>query len=222
MGIRDRTYLVRADNIAKFTRGRFADTPGLASEAVALKEAALAPKRAPDLSEARWSGQRYGLLITEEDCLAEALPLPHPPEVILVLSGPSVRSPLGMGEPARAFAQAAVEDCAARAAAKFGAPVIPVTDDAWADEIADAASGHALDAVVTARLPVGPTRSRIRKGWSTGYLNRIERIEIADPFDAAVWPHTKAGYFKLKERIADICARGRFGLRPAAGATTQA
>jgi deoxyribodipyrimidine photo-lyase len=216
-----KTYLARADNIAKFTRGRFADTPGLASEAVALKEATLAPKRAPDLSEARWSRQRYALLITEEDCLAEALPLPHPSEVILVLNGPSVRSPLGMGEPARAFAKAAVEDCAARAAAKFGVPVIPLTDDAWVDEIADAGSRHKLDAVVTARLPVGPTRARIRKGWSTGDLSRIERIEIADPFDAAVWPHTKAGYFKLKERIADICARGRFGLRPAAGARTQ-
>ncbi len=217
-----KTYLARADNIAKFTRGRFADTPGLAGEAVPLREAPLAPKRAPDLSEARWSGQRYGLLVTEEDGLAETLPLPHPPEVILALSGPSVRSPLGMGEPARAFAAGAVQDCAGRAGTKFGAPVIPLTDETWAEEIADAARGQTLEAVVTARLPVGPTRSRIRKAWSTGGLSRVERIEIADPFDAAVWPHTQAGYFKLKERLADICARGRFGLSAAADAEPQA
>jgi hypothetical protein len=46
---------------------------------------------------------------------------------------------------------------------------------------------------------------------------KVERIEIADPFDAAVWPHTKAGYFKLKEQITDICARGRFGPEAASG-----
>jgi hypothetical protein len=50
---------------------------------------------------------------------------------------------------------------------------------------------------------------------------KVERIEIADPFDAAVWPHTKAGYFKLKEQIADICARGGFGLGAAAGPEPQ-
>lgn len=216
-----KTYLARADNIAKFTRGRFADTPGLALDAPPLTEAPLAPKRAPDLSEPRWSGQRYGLLVTEEDGLAETLPLPHPPEVILVLSGPSGRSPLGMGEAARAFVVGAVQDCAERAGAKFGVPVIPLTDDAWAAEIADMASRHTLDAVVTARLPVGPTRSRIRKGWSADGLSRIERIELADPFDAAVWPHTKAGYFKLKEQIAGICARGGFGLSAAASAEPQ-
>ena len=216
-----KTYLARADNIAKFTRGRFADTPGLSGEAPALTEPRLAAKRAPELSEPRWSGQRYALLVTEEDGLTEALRLPHPPEVILVLSAPSERSPLGMGELARGFVTGAVHDCAARSGAKFGVPVIPLTDDAWAAQIADAASGHKLEAVVTARLPVGPTRSRIRKGWSTDGLTKIERIEIADPFDAAVWPHTKAGYFKLKEQIADICARGGFGLGAAAGPEPQ-
>ncbi|MEL6416153.1 MAG: FAD-binding domain-containing protein, partial [Pseudomonadota bacterium] len=62
-----KTYLARADNIEKFTAGRFAPHGQLASTASALEDPRPVSITPPKYAEADLIGRRVGLLVTEED-----------------------------------------------------------------------------------------------------------------------------------------------------------
>lgn len=68
-----KTYLARADNIEKFTAGRFAPHGQLATIADALEDPRTVSINAPKYVTPDLVGRRFGLLVTEEDCHPESL-----------------------------------------------------------------------------------------------------------------------------------------------------
>ena len=187
-----KTYLARASNIEKFTAGRFNPVSQLAADAPALKDARPVSMTGPAFSEPDLGGRRIGLVVTEEDCQPESLGVPSL-AAILALTDTTERSIRPLGEVAKAFAPAAVNDAGDRAAQAFDGPVERFDEADWAAKLKDWSGQHGLEAVVTARLPLGPVQKRLRQACRTAEL---ELIEVTRPYDQAVWPHAKMGFFR--------------------------
>jgi deoxyribodipyrimidine photo-lyase len=189
-----KTYLATAENIARFTEGRFRPK-GLATEAVALTEPPVPPPRAlPALPP--WRGEPALLLATPEDLCPESL-LQGPIRGAVVAGG-TAQWP--WGSKAGSFVAAAVQDAAARIGAAFGSPVTMAATLEPGLVIA-AAERVSVRTVVTPYAPVGPMAEdlaalalaldaagfclrRVRRGW-----------------DERLWPHATKGYFAFQSHL---------------------
>lgn len=194
-----KTYLARADNIARYTEGRF-QPKGLASDAPPLEEAPFVqPWTSPVLDLAPPQGPLL-LLVTEEDLAPESLPPPGATvAAIHVADGVEIdddaRSPL-----VRTFAREALDDAARRVAAAF--PTAPVGRGSLdAETLAQAALAAGVATVVTAYAPVGPTRDRLDALAPQLAARGLTFKRLARPYDALTWPHGRGGFFGLKKRI---------------------
>ncbi|MEM9309796.1 MAG: FAD-binding domain-containing protein [Pseudomonadota bacterium] len=192
-----KTYLARADNIEKFTEGRFNPTGDLATTAPALEESHESQLSIPDLSVPEIEGRRVGLILTEEDCSVESL-APKPPIALLALTEATDRSLRPLGTYARQFAPIAVQDAKTRAELYFGLPVAEYDGLDWAEAVQNWVGEHNLEACVTARLPQGPVQKRLRRACSDA---GIELLELTRLYDRIVWPHARRGFFGLKKEI---------------------
>ena len=197
---RGKTYLARADNIAKYTDGRFNPAGQLAASAPPLAEDEdhpLVPLRAPDAA----SPHCAGLLITEEDCTPETLYLPEPPMAIVGMTATEARSPLPVAGTARGFAHGAVKDALVRASARFGVASETSAPDDWGAALLKWAQAHQLDAIVTAYAPVGPAAERLAAARDVLEASGVALIEMRRDWDRSAWPHATKGFFKVKARI---------------------
>ena len=204
-----KTYLATADNIARFTGGRFAPR-GLARTAEPLSEeplprpAALAPL--PGLDPAAPAL----LLITPEDLSPESL-FAGPGEIRAVHA---VSAVLGWpwGEQARAFTAAASADAAARASAAFGCPaaVQAVLDG---PALIAAARAAQVSTIVTAYAPVGPVADALAELAPVLAAEGIALHQRRRAWDEAFWPHATKGFFPFRERIPALLAEQDIVLR---------
>ena len=195
-----KTYLARADNIAKFTGGRFSPKGTLAASAPALEDPRPVQMVSPNVAMPDLMGRRVGLILTEEDC--SAVPLPRlQPKAVLTLSGVTERSLRPLGDVASAFAPGAVRDAMTRFAAEYDVPTQEFADSDWSAAISEFVAEHDLEACVTARLTLGPVQKRLRKACKAA---GVELIEITRAYDEAVWPQAKRGFFGLKKKIPSI------------------
>ena len=202
-----KTYLARVSNIASYTGGRFNPQGLLAHEAKPLKESQIHAMRSLAPPQAVADGSRFGLLVTEEDCSPESLPLRGSPVALLGAITTNTRSPLPVGQAAREFATGAVADGVERAARHFGLPAQGARSDSWDDAVVAWARSNDLDAVVTAYAPVGPVAERLASARQSLASNRIDLIQIRRAYDTYTWPHATKGYFKLKSRIPEVLER---------------
>ncbi|SFI36201.1 FAD-binding domain-containing protein [Jannaschia pohangensis] len=193
---RGKTYAARASNIAKYTGDRFDGwTLGhklrSAGEVEALDGPAHPAPRDMPGDQALPTGGRIGLLLHEDDL--------HPDYLLArgleaadcaALIAPTDRSPLAVARHVTDFTFALAQDAVTRQGGTG-----PVTDDP--DQIAAWAEG--FDHIVTPYAPTGPLATK---------LARIDRpmIRPLRDWDAAAWPHTTGGFFKLKTKMADILA----------------
>jgi deoxyribodipyrimidine photo-lyase len=191
-----KTYLATADNIARYTNGRFAPK-GLAHEALALTEAPLpAAKALPE--PARPDVRRPSLLlVTPEDL--------HPEMVfggeldiraVLVAADPG----LLWGEGARQFVTSAAGDAAVRAAAHFGCATQRV-EQFDAEALAAAAHAAGCTQIVTAHAPVGPVANALAGLAPQLAEAGIPLVQVRRAWDSLFWPHAKKGFFPFKEKI---------------------
>ncbi|MEM7327523.1 MAG: FAD-binding domain-containing protein [Pseudomonadota bacterium] len=198
-----KTYLARASNIEKFTAGRFNPVGELATTAPALDEPHSIQIITPDLATADFAGRRVGLILTEEDGCIESLGLQHPVSM-LALTAPTQRSVRPLGTLAAAFGPKAVRDASARAEVHFQVPTTDYSGPDWAEAVRDWAGENGLEACITARLPQGPVRKRLTQACRSA---DIELLQITRPYDQAVWPHARRGFFGLKKKIPSILDR---------------
>ncbi len=197
---RGKTYPARADNIAKYTEGRFNPAGQLAPTAPPLEEDAehpLVPLRLPDVATPR----RAGLLVTEEDCTPETLGLPAQPVAAIGLSATEARSPLPVARSVCDFARGAVENTLARAEAAYGEAVERAEGADFSAILADWARANDLDAIITAYAPVGPAAERLAAARDALAAAGVALIEVRRDWDAAAWPHATKGFFKVKKQI---------------------
>lgn len=195
-----KTYLARADNIEKFTAGRFSPRGQLASTAFALEDSRPVSITAPSFSNPDLVGRRIGLLVTEEDCLPESLSTPHP-EAVLVLTGSTPRSVLPLGDVTARFASSALKRRVEPLETHFDVCVSVSDEIDWSDSLSTWIKANNLDVCVTSRLPIGPVARRVKRAFREA---SIELVELTRMYDQCAWPHAKRGFFGLKKKIPQI------------------
>ncbi len=198
-------YVADAANIERFTGGRFRPER-LARAPAPLVEDTPVPAPTPlPPGGALAGGARAALLITEEDCQPETLGLDLAAIVaVATCLSSSARSDLPVSAVVTAFDRGALHDAGVRAAAR-GAPAAIALPDTSArgqgDALVDWARSTGADVVITAWVPVGPVRDRLEAARPALEAAGLRLVMLRRSWDDAVWPHAKAGYFKVKERI---------------------
>lgn len=202
-----KTYLAEPSNIAYFTDNRFRPHGKLATRIPPLPEPDVYPIEAIRPSQVLEPKQRFGLLITEEDCSSESLFAGHKPVAILGATASQWRSQLPIGAPAEAFATGAVTDAVTRAAQTFGVSGNLTNPTDWGDTMVDWARQHDVDTIATAYAAVGPVAERLMAAAERLNENGIRLLQVRRSYDSIVWPHTRNGFYKLNDSIPALLQR---------------
>jgi len=228
---RGKTYLATAQNIQRYTEGRFRPH-GLATEAVAPEDDAPvpAPSAAP-LPEAIPAGP-VALLLHEDDLHAEshAAALEAAGAEVVAIASPTAgepRSPLPAstlpvstlpastrGDPTAplvaGFTAAALADGSARAGAHVGVGASAL-DGITASSVRAWLRELNLTAIVTPYAPVGPVRDRLDRLANQLASEGITTTRLLRPWDAHAWPHASRGFFPFRERIPALLREEQIG-----------
>jgi deoxyribodipyrimidine photo-lyase len=186
-----KTYLARADNIAKYTSGRF-EPQGLASVAMPLDEPPLPPVRGLVQALSDAPEGRFGLLVTQEDVSIEGV-MANKPAAVMV------------GEAGEERASHVTE---------FVAGVLPSTHKRVSlhdhEGIRFWCTANDLPVVVTPYSPVGPTADAIAALQKALLVDGITVLQLRRRYDTLSWPHATKGFFAMKEKIPSIL--GKLGI----------
>ena len=207
---RGKTYLARVSNIASYTEGRYAPHGQLATEAQPLSEDTSHASVALHFPRFESPGDRFGLLLTEDDLSAMSLLGEQQPRAVLGLAATRRRSPLPIGAHAYDFATAAVRGAVAETAAQYDVPAEFTDADDWRQSILNWTKHHELDEVVLARPMIGPAQEAFAAVKPALALLGIRVIELVRDYDRETWPYADRGYFKLKKHADTLL--GRLGL----------
>ena len=173
---RGKAYAARAENITRYTEGRFRPT-GLNETVRALSEEVTAAQVALAPADTAPAGD-VALLLHLDDLNPESLVLGSARVVKVVAVTAHAE---GASEQVRAADREAMADALARAGAHFGC------------ETGDAEPGEQNLPVVTAWAPIGPSADvlppciRLRREW-----------------DERAWPKSTRGYFQLRSAIPQL------------------
>jgi len=201
---RGKTYLARPSNIRKFTDGRFDPKGQLATSAEALDEAEPpSPIPFPD-TDAVPADERFGLLVTDEDCSPETLAIPQAPDAVLGLSAATARSPLEVSPAVRAFSAAAIDDALQRFQVSYGVIGQRRDESDWASLLVDWARANELEHIVVAAPPQGPVNDRLAAADAALDSAGIDLLRLRRPYDLRAWRHSTRGFFRLKEAIPSL------------------
>ncbi len=189
-----KTYLATKENIAQFTGGRFAAI-GLAAEAKPLEEDRNYKLRPLKIPPAPPAAAAFALLVHDEDCHPESLELPQKPSLIIGVSGPDGKSPKGVSEKVRTFAEGAVSDAVTRGAEHFGCEKV-----IWnkGEKLSTILASAKLERLLSPWLPVGPLKDAIGKE-----INGNNARWVMRDYDAAIWPLATKGFFPVKKKAPD-------------------
>ena len=191
-----KTYLASADNIARFTNGRFAPK-GLATIATMPAEMPLCA--AQPLPQASYFDAKKPafLLVTPEDL--------HPESVfgataqingVGVLFDPDTL----WGDNARSFVAEAGRDTAARVGNHFNCPPKWLNNLDVASLLAQAREAGA-EQIITAYAPVGPVADALARIAPLLASEGLPLVQVRRAWDANFWPHATKGFFPFKEHI---------------------
>ena len=203
---RGKTYEATAENISKFTNGRFRPKERLEAD-VRMIDGPKAPTARPLPAGERVDPTRpFGLLLTEDDLRPEDFDLPRPQvRGIAGVINPAGRSPGPISPRVARFVEQAARDGLARGAAHFEVPdagLLAGTD--WADAIIGWAEGLKVDQVVVPHIPVGPSRDRFDLAAPEVHRRaRIRVVRIRREWDDELWPLATAGYFPFRAKLMD-------------------
>jgi len=191
-----KTYLATADNIARYTAGRYRPQ-GLARRAEALTEPALpAARMLPLLPDG--TGKPSLLLVTPEDLCPERMWLGSD-----VRAGLAVRGVPGWpwGDAAGAFVRGAVADAAHRVDAALGCRVA-VAHGLGVDAVVEAANAAGAEAVVTAYAPVGPVADALDALGDGLAAAGLPLVRARRTWDERLWPFATKGFFAFQKHLA--------------------
>jgi deoxyribodipyrimidine photo-lyase len=193
-----KTYLARADNIATYTDGRFnPSADDLARSAHPLIDVRSYPRQPlpkPDFVPDR---ARIILLVTEEDLSPETWDLAEADVAGVALFKPHDVGPT-LSRPVRAFKTSSMADVQTRAAAFWGTAVQSVTTP---DELTMFATMSKASAIVTTCIPIGYGQIELALWMQHAQIAGVPILQIQRRWDQVLWPHAKAGFFQLKDKI---------------------
>ncbi len=170
-------YVARADNIARFTNGRF-DPRGQLDEAptplvemIEHAQVALPTADAPIIGP-------YALLLHDDDLAASGFEAAQQVALVSTASGDAKVVD---------FAHGALADTQAR----LGRGVILAPD-----QVAAWVAAQSLP-VIAPHAPVGPNADLLRN---------LAVTQRRGPWDSTIWPHATRGFFQLKQRLPTLLA----------------
>jgi len=204
-----KSYLARADNIARYTAGRpegALAARGLAEDAEPLSEAKEYGRQKLDLPGAVLAkdlAEPFALLLHDEAAHHVPLALPASPALVIGAARPAARSPGMVGALADDFAKGAVANGMADAAAAFGCPAREWRDgEPLAPLLADAG----VTRIAVPYLPTGWTRDGLWPDLAElAAQGRV--VTILPELERATWPLAKAGFFGVAKAIDDVLAQ---------------
>lgn len=191
-----KTYLARADNIARYTDGRFSPR-GLAEEAAALTEAPIGPAGELEALAAPDMAVPSLLLVHHEDLHAESLfAADAPVREVLAACDPA----LLWGDAARRFAGDAMADAATRAETHFRCGST-LADRLDAETLISAAQAVGAGQILTPCAPVGPVADALALLEPALAAEGIALRRVRRRWDAGLWPHARRGFFAFDAEI---------------------
>ncbi len=190
-----KTYLATAENIARFSDGRFRPQ-GLATVARPVAGAAPPPARA--LPPA-WPGTPNGpclLLVTPEDMTPEDSAVPGDVRAVFSAAEPGRER---SGVPAARFLEGAMADMERRCRDRYALPIqrLEVLDG---PVLVEAAVAMGVRTIVTAYTPVGPTASALAAARPLIEAAGLDLVMVRRRWDEVLWPHAGRGFFPFRER----------------------
>jgi deoxyribodipyrimidine photo-lyase len=202
---RGKHYVARAENIRRYTQGRF-DPEGQLNEV----PGPLDGPEPPPASRLRTPlsvppGEDVVLLVNEDDVTPERWPIAAE-QVKGVVLLPVDESYPGLSDNVRTFRSGAITDAAARAERFFGCPVLELTTGEPQDAVA-LCDAQGVEKLVTAQVPVGPSRQTYENFVAALEGSGIAALEVRRDWDSAFWPYARAGFLKVKERIPETLER---------------
>ena len=201
---RGKPYPADAQNIATFTAGRFTPRRSDLAEVTQGLEAT-EPDGLPSVLPLRpvtppQPGRPTALLITDEDCRVEDFDLAALDiRAAATLRTGHLRSPLPVSGLVLRFEDGALADAAARAG--VASEAIEANDPAG---LARWAAGVGASQIVTPFVTRGPLRDWLDEATPALVKQGITLCEWQRDWDAAIWPHATAGFFKVKQNIPRI------------------
>jgi len=201
---RGKTYQATAENISKFTNGRFKPRERLADDIQMVDGPK--PPAAGSLPKADRidSSRPFGVLLTEDDLRLEDHDLPRIQiRGVAALTGERNRCPQPVSAKVVEFTHQAVDDGLARASSHFQTPSAGRLDGAaWAGSIAAWAGSLGVDQVAVSHVPVGPARDQLDPAAQTLLArSKIRLVRIRREWDDELWPLATAGYFPFREKL---------------------
>ncbi len=192
-----KTYLATADNIARYTNGRFSPK-GLAAAAEALIEAPIEPAAPVPQTQAYDPSKPALLLITSEDMNPESIFAKTDAINAALIAGPA---PCEAGQASAQFAIGAAEDTAARVKAYYRCDM-QVAETLNAQDIIAAARGAQVTQIIMPYAPVGPAAEALTLAAPLLQQAGLTLSQTRRSWDTQFWPHAKKGFFPFKEQIA--------------------
>jgi deoxyribodipyrimidine photo-lyase len=216
-----KSYAATADNIARFTGGRFRPR-GLAAECPPMPGPPAPPPGPVPRSDAFDPAAPTALLVTEEDLSPRDL---LPPGLSLrgraMMAAPAGRSPLAVApmiaDPVTGFVGRALADLAARDPMADPGLLLWATDEdmhrgqpAWIEAAAEALEAWARACgalqIVTPWPSVGPVADRLARIAPRLEARGLRLVRMVRAGDARAWPHATAGFFRFRAHIPDLLA----------------
>lgn len=201
---RGKPYPADAQNIATYTAGRFTPRRSDLAEVTQGLEAT-EPDGLPSVLPLRAftpprPGAATALLITSEDCRVEDFDLSALDiRTVATLNTSDLRSPLPVSDLVQQFEAGALADAADRV--KGTGVSLPAGDPAG---LATWAKNAGATQIATPYITTGPLRDWMDEAAPALARSGISLCEWRRDWDAAIWPHATAGFFKVKQNIPRI------------------
>ncbi|MCR9160980.1 MAG: FAD-binding domain-containing protein [Nannocystaceae bacterium] len=206
---RGKHYVARAENIRRFTGGRFDPTGALARAPAALHDDREHPREPiVELPEApNHSDVRSGLLLTTEDLCPERSALRDTTFVSVAGGLPADVTGTHGSRPIQ-FHAASLHDGLQRSATAFAAAAVRLPDGTdYLDGVLAWAHEAALQRVVAHAPTVGRWTASFERLATRLSRSGIELALCRRAWDTQLYPHATAGYFKFKKVIPDLLRR---------------
>jgi len=191
---RGKQYLATAENIQKFTKGRFFPKDQLATEALPIKddltfESLELPHLIHQIPEAVVAGE-WTLLVHSEDLTVDLHFASKQPPSTVILFWDAFLSRTNLTQ---SFYSQAFQETAARIQKQWGSNLV------WAKTPSELRVSLSSKPAIVLRQP--------SVGWLRDELEPILRnepsrfVSLRHPFDAAVFPFAAKGFFPFKEKV---------------------